>query len=91
MKFLCKKKSLYDAINNASKGVAERSANPLLEGMKFHLDGDLLELTGYDLEIGIRTSVLVNSDDECTFILKPRFLSDIIKSMPEEDILFLCR
>ena len=88
MKFLCKKKTLYDAINNVAKGVAERSTNPLLEGMKFHLDGNLLELTGYDLEIGIRTSVLVNSDDECTFIVKPRLISEMIKSMPEEDILF---
>ena len=87
MKFLCKKQSLYDAITNVSKAVAERSTNPLLEGMRFHLDGDLLELTGYDLEIGIRTSVLVNSDDECTFILKPRLFSEIIRKMPEDDIL----
>ena len=87
MKFLCKKDTLYEAVINVSKAVAERSSNPLLEGMKFHLDGNLLELTGYDLEIGIKTSVLVNSDDECTFIVKPKIFSEMIKKMPDDDVL----
>ena len=87
MKFKCQKQTIYDAVSNVMKAVAERSTNHLLEGMKFHLDGNLLELTGYDLEIGISTSVLVNSDDECTFILKPRLFSDIVRKLPEDDIL----
>lgn len=87
MKFICKKQTLYDAVINTSKAVSDRSSNPLLEGIRFHLDGSLLELTGYDLEIGIRTSVLVNSEDECTFIADPRLFSEMVKKMPEEDIM----
>lgn len=87
MKLLCNKHSLYEAVINVSKAVSERCAMPSLEGIKFKLENSLLELTGYDLEIGIRTTISVNSDDRGEFILNARLLSEMIKKMPADDVL----
>ena len=87
MKIVCNKLRLYDAIVNVSKAISERSSMPSLEGMKFKLEGPLLELTGYDLEIGIRTSVAVRSDDSGEFIINAKLFAEMIKKMPAEEIL----
>lgn len=86
MKLLCNKQSIYEAVINVSKAVSERCAMPSLEGIKLKLENSLIELTGYDLEIGIRTSISVNSDDRGEFILNARLFSEMIKKMPDENI-----
>ena len=87
MKFLCSKQSLYEAVINVSKAVSEKSTLPTLEGIKFKLENSLLELTGYDLEIGIRTTITVKSDDSGSFILNARLFSEMIKKMPDMEVL----
>ena len=87
MKFLCEKTPLYEAVINVSKAVSEKSTLTALEGIKFKLDNMNLELTGYDLEIGIKTSISVKSEDKGEFILNARLFSEMIKKMPEENIL----
>lgn len=86
MKLKCSKTSLYEAIVNVSKAVSERSALPSLEGIKFKLDNSNLELTGYDLEIGIRTTIYVVSNDHGEFIVNARLLAEMIRKMPEDDV-----
>jgi len=87
MKFLCSKDSLYEAVINVSKAVSEKSTMPSLEGIKFKLENSLLELTGYNLEMGIRTTISVRSDDSGSCIINARLFSEMIKKMPESDIL----
>lgn len=87
MKFMCEKTPLYEAVINVSKAVSEKSTLTALEGIKFKLDNMDLELTGYDLEIGIKTSISVKSQDKGEFILNARLFSEMIKKMPEENIL----
>lgn len=87
MKLICNKQSLYEAVINVSKAVSDKSTIPSLEGIKMKLQNNILELTGYDLEIGIKTEISVKSEDVGEFIVNSRLLSDIIKRMPTEDIL----
>ena len=87
MKFLCSKQTIYDAVVNVSKAVADRSTMPSLEGIKFRLEDSLLELTGYNLEMGIRTCIAVTSQDKGSFIINARLFAEMIKKMPEADIL----
>lgn len=86
MKIKCSKSSLYEAVVNVSKAVSERSALPALEGIKFKLDNTNLELTGYDLEIGIRTTISVVSNDCGEFIVNAKLFAEMIRKMPEEDV-----
>ena len=87
MKFICNKQSLYEAVINVSKAASDKSSIPALEGVKMKLQNNILELTGYDLEIGIRTEISVKSEDVGEFIVNSRLLSDIIKRMPTDEIL----
>jgi len=86
MKFICNKTSLYEAINNVSKAIAIKSAMKALEGVKIKLSNENLYLTGYDLEIGIKTQILVKSQDEVEFVINARLFNDIIRKMPTEEI-----
>ncbi|SDA31571.1 DNA polymerase-3 subunit beta [Ruminococcus sp. YE71] len=83
MTFICEKTALSDALTNVSKAVADRSAISSLEGVKFSLADSLLELTGYDLEIGIRTTFPVQSADKGSFIVNARFFSEMVRKMPD--------
>ena len=86
MHIVCNKDNLYEAINNVSKAVAVKSTIPALEGIKIKLDNNTLNLTGYDLEIGIKTDITVKSNDTGEFIVNARLFNEIIKRMPTEEI-----
>ncbi|MBQ5312415.1 MAG: DNA polymerase III subunit beta [Oscillospiraceae bacterium] len=86
MKFKCKQKELNEALNNVIRAVPQKSPMQALEGVKMYLDNNDLELTGYDLEIGIRTTIKVNSEDHGEFVVNARIFSDIVRKMPDDDI-----
>lgn len=86
MKFICEKKSFYDAVKNVSKAVSDHSTIPVLEGIKMKLQSNILELTAYDLEIGIRTEISVKSEENCEFVLQTDQLTNMISSLPEETV-----
>lgn len=86
MKLICNKQRLYEALINVSKAAADKSAIPALEGIKFSLSDSTLWLTGYDLEIGIKTSLDVISSDKQDIVVNSRLFSEIIKKMPTDEI-----
>ncbi|MGN0613595.1 MAG: DNA polymerase III subunit beta [Porcipelethomonas sp.] len=86
IKFNCKKEDITAAIGNVSKAVSQKSTISALEGIKLRLDSSQLELTGYDLEIGITTSIGCTSSDSGEIILNSRLFSEITRRMPSEII-----
>ncbi len=86
MQILCNRQSLYEALINVSKAAADKSSLPALEGVKLSLSDSTLWLTGYDLEIGIKTSVDVVSSDSAELVVNSRLFSEIIKKMPTDEI-----
>lgn len=86
MKFTCNKQTLYEAINNVSRAVAIKSTITALEGIKVKLTPNSLQLTGYDLELGIKTEIPVNGDGTGEFIISSRLFSDIIRKMPADEV-----
>ena len=92
IKFTCKKEDICSAISNVSKAVSQKSPIAALEGIKVRLEDNSLELTGYDLEIGIITSIDCTSEcsgeNECRgeWILNSRLFSEITRRMPSEYI-----
>lgn len=87
MKIICNKASLSEALTNVSKAAADKSTIPALEGVKIVLANGNLSFTGYDLEIGIITSIPVVSDDkgEAVIIDVKNFIS-MIRSMPTDEV-----
>ena len=86
MKFVCDKGALSEALLNVSKAVPVSSPYTSLEGIKFDLTEDTLMMTGYDLELGIRTAISVKSNDTCSFLAGSRLFSEMVKKMPDGDI-----
>lgn len=86
MIFLIERSILSEALRNVSKAVADRAALKALEGIRFSLADSLLELTGYDLEIGIRTTVPVKSADKGSFIANAAIFSEMVAKMPDGEL-----
>ena len=88
IKFACKKDEICAAIGNVSKAVSPKSTITALEGIRLLLNGTSLELTGYDLEIGITTVIEVDSEDRGEIVLNSRLFSEITRRMPSDTVCF---
>ena len=86
MKFNCDKQSLYEAINNVAKAAAVKSTIAALEGIKVKLVSNTLQLTGYDLELGIKTEITVKGESNGEFVINSRLFSDMIRKMPADEV-----
>ena len=88
MKFTADKAELISAMRNVSGAVDEKSKSvPTLAFIKFELENGMLSLTGYDLEIGITTSIPVQSMDGGAFLCDKR-IADLLAKLPNGDVEF---
>lgn len=87
----CNKEILLNNINIVLKSVASRTTLPILECILLIADKEGFRLLSNDLELGIETS---NIDSEIlekgSVALEAKIFYDIIKNMPEEEILIQC-
>lgn len=88
MKFICNKTELSEAISNVSKAVASKSTIPALEGIKVKVSPNTIELTGYNLEMGIRTSIKSITEDSGEFVVSSRLFSEFTRRMSGDEISF---
>ncbi len=86
MKFICDKNELSEALTNVSKAVSDKASINSLENIKFELSGNSLCLTGYDLELGIRTSLSVTTADTGAFLGSARLFCEMVRKMPDGQI-----
>ena len=87
MKFSCEKALLQNAINVASRTVAQKSSIPALEGLLLHADGELT-VSGYNMQTGIRTRLSADVTEQGELVLNARLFGDIIRKMPDDIITF---
>ena len=90
MKFSCPKDVILSAVQTTAKAAAGKSTIAALEGILMELEGNTLTVTGYDLDIGIKTSIEVNGIESGNIVVGARKVGDIIRKMPSGDITFEC-
>lgn len=88
MKFICSKNELSEAISNVSRGVAQKAAIPALEGIRVIVSDKKVELTGFNLELGIQTTINAETDGEGSFVISPRLFSEFTRRMSGDEITF---
>jgi DNA polymerase III subunit beta len=85
VKFRCERDVLVDALGTASRATASRGgALPVLAGIRAELTGDVLTLTGHDLELTISVDLTegVAGREDGIGVLPARLVSDVVKSLP---------
>ncbi len=90
MKFSCQKELILGAVQTTSKAAASKSSIPALEGILFELEGNCLTVTGYNLDIGIKTDIQVNGIESGNIVINAKMAGEIIRKMPSGEISFSC-
>ncbi len=85
MKFSCEKNILERAVNVSSRAVSTKTSMQILEGLLFDLT-DQLTITGYDLNIGITTTIDVDVSQIGKILINAKLLNDILRKLPDEPI-----
>jgi len=88
MKFICSKTELSEAIGNVSRAVSPKSTIPALEGIKVKISENTVELTAYNLEMGIRTSISAETEGSGEFVVSARLFSEFTRRMSGDSITF---
>ena len=86
MKFECEKSLLASAIEGVSRAITNRAAIPVLEGIYMKAEGFNLTLTGYDMEMGITTTIECNVLVPGETVLDAKLLGSMVSRMPAGNV-----
>lgn len=86
MKFTCNRQELVDAVLNVQRAVSTKSTLAALEGILIKAEDSKIQLSGYNLELGITTFMDANIEQSGEVVLGARLFSDIVRRLPNEDI-----
>ena len=82
MKFRCERDVLVDGLATAGRAVSSRGgALPVLSGLRVHLEGDQLRLTGSDLDLTITVDLMVAGDIDGEIVIPAKLAVDIVKAL----------
>lgn len=91
MKFTCSSNVLSEACANVQRAASSKSTNlPTIEGILIKAENDRIMLTGYDLEVGIITSVEGRVESTGSVIINAKILCDILRNTPDETVSIEC-
>lgn len=90
MKFKCNTKELSAACSNVQKAVSVKSTIPAIEGILLEVSNGLVTVTGYDLEIGMTTSLNALTESDGKIVVNAKILCDILRKLPGEMVEFEC-
>ena len=84
MKFRCERDVLAEALGAAGRAVSSRGTNALpgvLSGVRLEVNGDLLTVTGTDLELTIEVTASVAGTVDGVAVLPSRLAGDVVRSL----------
>ena len=90
MKIVCNKDLLNEAIQTVSRAVATKSNLASIEGILFIAENGTLTLTGYDFEMGIKTTFECDVIDEGDIVLSSQLVGNIVRKSENSNISIEC-
>ena len=84
MKINVMRTDLANAVSVVSRAVSSKASIPALEGILLKAYGSKLTISGYDLEIGINTTVDASVSEQGEIVVSAKFFSEIVRKLPEE-------
>ncbi len=86
MKIFCDQQKLSDAVSNVIRCVSTKSSIAALEGILLRTVSGGLELTGYDMDMAMKTTIDARVDMGGEIVLSARLFADIIRRLPGETV-----
>ncbi len=86
MKFTCDRSALVDKLGVLGRGVSTRSALPVLSGILLQVGEGRLDLFSTDMELSIKAELKTSVEREGDMVVPARLFSDIIRNLPDEDV-----
>ncbi|MDR2524785.1 MAG: DNA polymerase III subunit beta [Oscillospiraceae bacterium] len=86
MKFVCAAELLSACCQNVQRAISGKTTIPALEGILIRAGEGRLWLTGYDLEVGIQTSMEAEVQEEGALVLNARVLCEILRRVPGDTV-----
>ncbi len=84
MKFSCKQSELVEALSNVQRAVSNKSNMAVLEGILIEANSGNLKFSGYNLEMGIITSICANVENSGSIVLSAKLFTEIVRRLPNE-------
>ena len=84
MKISCLRTDLANAVSNVSRAVSTKATIPALEGVLIKAYGEHLNISAYNLEIGITTDIDATIQNEGEIVVSAKLFLDIVRKLPEE-------
>ena len=84
MKISCLRTDIANAVSNVSRAVSTKASIPALEGILIKAYGSSINISGYNLEIGITTDIEATVRNEGEIVVSAKLFSDIVRRLPEE-------
>ena len=86
MKIICNTARLNEACQNVQRAVSSKATMPAIEGILMKAASGQVQLTGYDMEMGITTVQEARVEEEGAIVLNARLLCDILRRLPGETV-----
>ncbi|MCQ2486872.1 MAG: DNA polymerase III subunit beta [Clostridia bacterium] len=86
MKIVCNTQALSESCQNVQRVVSSKTSIPAMEGILLKAENGKLLLTGYDLEVGIKTELDVKVEEAGSIIIGAKILCDILRKLPAENV-----
>ena len=86
MKFICNTSILSDACQSVQRAVSTKTSIPAIEGIFIKALGTEIVLTGYDLEMGITTSVPARIEENGGIVINAKVLCEILRKLPDSNV-----
>ncbi|MCL2494461.1 MAG: DNA polymerase III subunit beta [Oscillospiraceae bacterium] len=90
MKFTCAAAALSEACQNVQRAISSKTTIPALEGIYVRAAEGCLELTGYDLEVGIQTRIDASVQEEGSIVLNAKVFCEILRRLPGDSVEVEC-
>lgn len=86
MKIICNTIELSEACQNVQRAASTKTAIPAIEGILMIAKNGILTLTGYDLEMGITTSIPAKIEEEGELVLNAHMFSETLRKLPDVNV-----
>ncbi|MCI9415193.1 MAG: DNA polymerase III subunit beta [Clostridiales bacterium] len=90
MKIICERQALLDAVNSVQHAVSGKSTLPSLEGVLLRATGSSLFLAGYDLDLGITTTIEAQVSEPGEIVLSAKLFGEIVRKLPDDRVSLSC-